>query len=103
LLQVVSTSDEVDQLAEIGIVLLLFTVGLDFPVEKLRHIWRSIVVGGSLQVAGTAAIAAGVAWTAGLTPRASIFLGVFVALSSTAIVLKELARHNRLDSPAGRI
>ncbi len=95
--------EEVDQLAEIGIVLLLFTVGLDFPMRELKRIWRPVVIGGALQVGGTAALAAIIAWAAGITMRAAIFIGLFLALSSTAIVLKELARHNRLDSAPGRI
>ena len=102
-LGVISTAEDVDQLAEIGIVLLLFTVGLEFPMRELRRIWKPVVSGGALQLALTAALAAGIAVFAGLSVRAAIFVGLFLALSSTAIVLKELARHNRLDSAPGRI
>src|SRR5687768_11028281 len=102
-LRIVSTPGEVEQLAEIGVVLLLFTVGLDFPLDKLRFIWRPAVLGGTLQVLGTAAAVGAIAYAAGFGPRGGLFLGGFVALSSTAIVLKELSRRNRLDSPAGRI
>jgi CPA2 family monovalent cation:H+ antiporter-2 len=101
--RVVETPEEVDQLAEIGIVLLLFTVGLEFPMRELRRIWRPVVVGGVLQVGGTALIVTLIAAAAGITGRAAVFTGLFLALSSTAIVLKELARHNRLDSAPGRI
>ena len=45
-LQIISTPEEVEQLAEIGVVLLLFTVGLDFPMSKLQPVWRSVLVGG---------------------------------------------------------
>ena len=102
-LRLVSTPEEVDVLAEIGIALLLFTVGLDFPLGKLRQIWRAVVWGGTLQMAGTAVIAGAMAWAAGLPPRTAVFVGLFVALSSTAIVLNELGRRNRLDAPAGRL
>lgn len=101
--RVIETSEEVDRLAEIGIVLLLFTVGLEFPMRELRRVWRPVLFGGVLQVGGTAAITGAIAWFAGVTSRAAVFIGLFLALSSTAIVLKELGRHNRLDSPAGRI
>jgi CPA2 family monovalent cation:H+ antiporter-2 len=102
-LAVISTPEEVDQLAEIGIMLLLFTVGLDFPLREMRRIWRSVVLGGAGQMAGTAAAAAVLATIMDVPLRAAIFVGLFLALSSTAIVLKELARRNRLDSAAGRI
>jgi monovalent cation:H+ antiporter-2, CPA2 family len=102
-LGVIRTPEEVDQLAEIGIVLLLFTVGLEFPMRELRRIWRTVVFGGALQVAGTATLASLIAMSAGIPPRSAVFVGLFLALSSTAIVLKELARHNRLDSAPGRI
>ena len=99
----IESSEEVDQLAEVGIVLLLFTVGLDFPIGELRRIWKSVVAGGALQVGLTAAVVALVAQAFGIGGRAAIFIGLFLALSSTAIVLRELARFNRLDSAAGRI
>ena len=102
-LRVIETPEEVDQLAEIGIILLLFTVGLEFPMRELRRIWRQVLLGGALQVGGTAAVMGGIAWFSGIPPRAAVFIGLFLALSSTAIVLKELGRHNRLDSPPGRI
>ena len=102
-LGIISTTEEVDQLAEIGIVLLLFTVGLDFPMRELQRIWRQVVAGGALQVIGTAALVAAIAIAVAMPSRASVFIGLFLALSSTAIVLKELARHNQLDSAPGRI
>jgi CPA2 family monovalent cation:H+ antiporter-2 len=99
----IERAEDVDQLAEIGIVLLLFTVGLEFPMGELRRIWKSVLAGGALQVGLTAAVCAAIAQALGTTGRAAIFIGLFLALSSTAIVLRELARYNRLDSPAGRI
>jgi CPA2 family monovalent cation:H+ antiporter-2 len=99
----INTTGEVDQLAEIGIVLLLFTVGLDFPMKEMLRIWRPVVGGGILQVGGTAILVAVLAKALGLSGPAAAFVGLFLALSSTAIVLKELARYNRLDSPPGRI
>ena len=100
---VVSTLEEVDQLAEIGIVLLLFTVGLDFPLQELKRLWKTAAGAGVLQVSGTAVAGGAIAAAVGVSVRAAIFVGLFVALSSTAIVLKELGRRNRLDSPAGRL
>lgn len=94
---------EVDTFAEIGIVLLLFTVGLDFSVAEMRRVWTSAVGGGLLQIAGTAAAVGGILFAFGVSPATSVFLGLFVALSSTAIVLRELSERNQVDSPPGRL
>lgn len=100
---IIKTPEEVETLAEIGIVLLLFTVGLDFSLAAMKQIWRSIVVAGSLQIVGTAALVAAALGVGGISIRLAIFVGLFVALSSTAIVLKGLAEHNQLSSPHGRL
>ena len=102
-LGVVSTPEEVDQLAEIGVVLLLFTVGLEFPLREMRRLWRTVAGAGVAQVGGTAVLAGATCWWLGVEPGTSVFAGLFLALSSTAIVLKELGRRNRLDSPPGRV
>ena len=99
----VGTAEEVNTLAEIGIVLLLFTVGLDFSFGEVRRIWKTVLGGGALQIVGTA-----VAFVLLLTPvlgawRIALFIGFFVALSSTAIVLNELGGRNQLDAPHGRL
>jgi len=103
-IRIIETPEEVDMLAEIGIVLLLFTVGLDFSLAAMRQIWKTILAAGSLQIAGTAAIVGLVLVGLDLVPlRLAIFIGLFVALSSTAIVLKGLAERNELSSPHGRL
>jgi CPA2 family monovalent cation:H+ antiporter-2 len=103
---IVRTEDDVEMLAEIGIVLLLFTVGLEFSLTEIRRIWRRVVLSGTLQIAGTAAVI--LVLVLGFTGAASswrvgLFIGLFVALSSTAIVLKQLGARNQLDSPHGRL
>lgn len=101
---IISTSEDVELLAELGIVFLLFTVGLDFSLAAVRQIWRTVVVAGALQIVGTAAAFGLVFAAAGdISPRLAIFIGLFVALSSTAIVLKGLAERNELSSPHGRL
>jgi CPA2 family monovalent cation:H+ antiporter-2 len=103
-LGVISTIEEVEMLAELGIVFLLFTVGLDFSLTTIRQIWRTILFAGTLQILGTAAAIA-VLLDFGLTisPALAVFTGLFVALSSTAIVLKGLAERNELGAPHGRL
>ncbi len=89
--------------AEIGVILLLFTIGIEFSLEKLARIKRLIFLGGGLQVtlatgAAVAALAAfGVNWKVGL------FTGFLVALSSTAIVLKLLGDRDETNGPAGQV
>jgi CPA2 family monovalent cation:H+ antiporter-2 len=103
-IRVISTPEEVEMLAEIGIVLLLFTVGLDFSLAAMKQFWRVIVAAGTIQIVGTAALVAAVlTLIAGIALQLAIFIGLFVALSSTAIVLKGLAERNELASPHGRL
>jgi len=92
----------IEALAEVGVVLLLFTIGLEFSLERLRAAWRHIALGGTLQVAVTIAVTAVLAVVLGLNWRVGLFLGFVAALSSTAIVLRALAERNELDAPHGR-
>ena len=93
----------VDATAEIGVILLLFTIGIEFSLEKLAAIQKLIFGGGTMQVglsiaATTALLAAfGVDW------RIGIFTGMLVALSSTAIVLKLLSESGETNSEPGQI
>jgi monovalent cation:H+ antiporter-2, CPA2 family len=101
---IVKTEEEVNLLADLGIVLLLFTVGLEFSLSEIRRIWKAVVFGGTLQIAGTAAVLVLILMLAVREPwRVSVFIGLFVALSSTAIVLRELSARNQLDAPHGRL
>jgi len=103
---IVQTQDDVEMLAEMGIVLLLFTVGLEFSLTEIRRIWRVVLVGGTLQIGATAAAILALVLAVSGSPhtwRVGLFVGLFVALSSTAIVLKELGARNQLDSPHGRL
>jgi monovalent cation:H+ antiporter-2, CPA2 family len=103
-LALVTSQENVDLMSEIGVALLLFTAGLEFSLEDLRRMWRRIVPGGVGQVLLTTAATGGVValiW-GGSTTRAGV-VGLFVALSSTAVVLKELARKNLLHAPYGRL
>lgn len=101
---IVHTQEDVNTLSEIGVVLLLFTVGLDFSLVEIRRIWKAVVFGGAGQIAGTAIVVLlAVEALTGQPPRVGLFIGLFIALSSTAIVLKEFAVRNQLDSPHGRL
>ncbi|MBI4083025.1 MAG: cation:proton antiporter [Candidatus Lambdaproteobacteria bacterium] len=94
---------DVELLAEVGVVLLLFGIGLDLSLDHLRRLLKPILAGGTLQVGVTilAVLAAGALFGYGL--RASVFLGFVVAASSTAIVLRGLAARGELDAPHGML
>lgn len=92
----------IEVLAEVGVVLLLFSIGLEFSLGRLRDIFRRVALGGVVQVGLTIAVTAGVSLALGQPPGRSVFFGFVVALSSTAIVLRALADRRELDAPHGR-
>jgi len=103
-LGLVRDPEHLERLAEIGVDLLLFTVGLEFSATELRRIWKTVVAGGALQMAGTSAAVAGAAIALGLAvPASAVLLGVFVAMSSTAVVIRGLGERNEVDAPHGRL
>ena len=94
---------EVEVLADLGVVLLLFGIGLELSLERLRRLWKPIAIGGALQVCMTAAVAAIMAGHLGLPPASAVFVGFMVAVSSTAIVLRGLQARGEVDAPHGRL
>ncbi len=101
-LAVVNAAEEVEVFAEIGVVLLLFTIGIEFSITKLFQIRRAVLLGGSLQVCLTTGLVYLAASMTGLSPATSLFVGFLVSLSSTAIVLKILHERSQIESPHGR-
>jgi K+:H+ antiporter len=94
---------EVEVFAEIGVALLLFGIGLELSLNKLRRLWRPILIGGGLQVSGTILVAFLITKELGQTPQQALFWGFLVAVSSTAIVLRGLEKRDELDAPHGRL
>jgi monovalent cation:H+ antiporter-2, CPA2 family len=92
----------VDVLAEVGVISLLFGVGLELPLSRLKHLLRPMLLTGSLQVVATVALAGLLAYAAGLAPAQALILGLVIAPSSTAIVLRQLEARGELDAPHGR-
>ena len=92
----------VEIMAEIGVILLLFTIGIEFSIARLLRIKKSVLGGGGVQVMLTISLSAiAVYLVTGYMNRA-VFTGFLVALSSTAIVLKMLAERGETDTPHGR-
>ena len=99
----VSELELVNILAEIGVILLLFTIGLEFSLAQLSRIGRAIFVGGGIQVGSTIALVTAILLGVGVSWQAGIYTGCLVALSSTAIVLGLLTEQSMTDAPAGRL
>lgn len=101
-LKFISAVDDVDMLATIGIVLLLFTVGMEFSLSKIFEYKRYFFIGGAIQVGLTVALGFLSSMVFGSGPQSSLFFGFLLSLSSTAIVLRVLEEKSESDTPHGR-
>ena len=101
-LGVMGATHEVETMAEIGVVLLLFTIGLEISFDSLWQMRRLALGGGMFQILATTLAGFGAFILAGNSVGASVFVGFFIALSSTAVVLKLLQDRGETDSPHGR-
>ncbi len=99
----VSDIDLVNQAADIGVILLLFTIGIEFSLSRLRQLAALILGGGAIQVGLTTAMVTGLVLVWGADWKTSVYTGMLVALSTTAIVLKLLADRRTTASPTGRV
>ena len=102
-LGLISGSEPVRHLAEIGVLLLMFTLGLEFDMTSFRRFRDVVLGGGSLQILLTLVTAMVAGALLGWPLRTALFLGCIMALSSTAVVLKSLMRHGLLDTLPGRL
>lgn len=102
-LSAIRGQDQVADLAELGIILLLFTIGLEFSFRDLWKIRSVAIAGGALQVVLSFAFFCGFAIIMGLPLNQAILMGFLFSLSSTAIVLKLLHERGEMDSPHGSI
>lgn len=101
-LHIVGSEHEIENIAELGVALLLFSLGLEFSLTRLRNLGAKPLLGGVLQVVLTILLAAGVGLGFGLSTKESIALGAMVCLSSTAIVLRILMERSEIEMPHGR-
>ncbi|MFV0377352.1 MAG: cation:proton antiporter [Mangrovibacterium sp.] len=92
----------IELMAEIGVVLLMFTIGLEFSINHLFKIRKVVFVGGFMQLLLTAGITMLVARTYGIDWRGALFVGFLTALSSTAVVLKLMQERSEITSNYGR-
>ncbi len=99
----VKSVSDVEKLAEIGVMFLLFTIGIEFSLKSMFRMKRLVLLGGALQVAITVLVTFFLCRIAGQPAGRSVFIGFIVSLSSTAIVLKTMQERGELDSPHGVI
>jgi CPA2 family monovalent cation:H+ antiporter-2 len=102
-LGLVSDVDLVEQAAEVGVIFLLFGIGLELSGDRLRQLGSLLLGGGAIQVGLTVALVTGTCLVFGVEPRTAIYTGCLVSLSSTAVVLKLLSGRDETNSPVGDV
>jgi CPA2 family monovalent cation:H+ antiporter-2 len=92
-----------EQLAEVGVILLMFGVGLQFHVDELVAVWRVAVPGAVGQSVAATLLGMGVAHLVGWTPAAGLTFGVALSVASTVVLVRVLGDASQLHTPAGHI
>jgi len=100
---VINDTSMISNLSELGVIFLLFIIGLEFSAEKFSAIKKYALVGGILQVVLTTALITLLGLVLGLNLNSAIFLGLLVAFSSTAIVMKVMQQKHITHSVQGRV
>ncbi len=101
-LRLLQNVEAIELMAEIGVALLLFTIGLEFSLRRLLEMKRLVLLGGTLQVVISIMVVTSLAYGLGRPVTQAIFFGFLFALSSTAIVLKTYIDRAEVDAPHGR-
>ena len=96
-------AEAIGQMAEFGVILLMFGVGLHFNLSDLWQVRRVAIPGAAIQLAVVAAIGYGAARWWGMAPPGAAILGIAFAVASTVVQLRALMDHGWLDSPAGKV
>ena len=100
---IITETQVIERLAEVGVVLLLFTVGMEFSIADIARSGRRLLIGGGTQVVLTIAVIMGIALALGYPLPQTVFFGFLASLSSTAIVLKVYSDRAELDTTHGRL
>lgn len=91
------------ELADLGVVLLLFTIGAEFSFRRLVQMRRYVLLGGACQVLTSILLVSLLAWSKSQSPGQAVFIGYLVAMSSTAILFRMLQERSEIESPHGRL
>jgi len=97
-----SDAEAVAPFAELGVLFLLFLLGLELSVEKLWALRRIVLGAGAVQVGFSTALIAGLGYALGLSAAAAICVGLALSLSSTAIIMQLMVRQRKAATPVGR-
>lgn len=101
-LGLITNKEAIDSFGNIGIMLLLFTIGLEFSFQKLLRSWRTVIIGGLVQVCVTIVAITFISAYSGMPFNEALIFGFIVSLSSTAIVMKILQERGEVDTLQGR-
>jgi monovalent cation:H+ antiporter-2, CPA2 family len=101
-LALITNHDAIDSFGNIGIMLLLFTIGLEFSFQQLLRSWRTVIIGGIVQVCTTIIAITFISAHSGMQFNEALIFGFIVSLSSTAIVMKILQERGEVDTLQGR-
>lgn len=101
--KLIKSVDEIEVMAEIGVILLMFTIGLEVSFTQIKRIKKFLLTAGGLQFLITSVFAISFFLIIGIPSNQSIFLGFLITLSSTVIIMKLLSDRNELESPHGNI
>jgi glutathione-regulated potassium-efflux system protein KefB len=102
-LRLIGNTEQISQISELGVVLMLFVIGMELSPQRLWVMRRNVFGIGSLQVVATAALIFGVTFFFGVNWKTGLIVGLGLALSSTAIDLQLLAERKELTSAHGRL
>lgn len=102
-LHLIAQNEQIEVMSEVGIILLMFTIGLEFSIAKLVKMKKYLLLFGGLQVVISSMAGFIVLLFNGVSTQVAVFLGMVASLSSTTIVLKLLSEKSAVDSPHGRI
>lgn len=95
-------SEQIEAISEIGVILLLFVIGMELSIKQLMSIKNTVFIGGALQVGLTILVSGLIYHLLGYAWNEALFVGFLFSLSSTAIVLKVLQDRNEMSAPHGR-
>ncbi len=101
-LKLIQSDAQIDTIADIGVILLLFVIGLEMSIKQLAQIRKTVFIGGLIEVGLTVLLTALIYHTFGVTWSQAVFMGFLFSLSSTAIVLSILQNRNEMSQAHGR-